>query len=264
MGETPKYPLKTLEKAIDILKLLNESDDYRGCGITELSSRSGLNKSVVHRIMDTLLANGFVDKDPDTSRYRLGWGLYSLAQKVPQQNNLYTISLPHLTQLSKAVGSTVNLGILRGTDSVIISKAEPSSNDSIKVATQIGVYETAYATSLGKVMLADKDEDEIRELFGHGFKFTKMTANTITSADDLIALLRKVRTDGYAMDLEELNVGLICIARPVHDYTGKVAAAVSVSIIGREIDADRKQSILDGLEVCCRSISIELGYNARI
>ena len=121
MSEAPKYPVRTLDKAIEILNLLYSSDDHRGCGITELSVKSGLNKSVVHRIMDTLLYNGLVEKDPDTSRYRLGWGLYTLAQKVPQQNHLYNISINYLIELSKAVNTTVNLGILRGTNSIIIS-----------------------------------------------------------------------------------------------------------------------------------------------
>jgi DNA-binding IclR family transcriptional regulator len=262
MSEAPKYPVRTLDKAIEILNLLYSSDDHRGCGITELSVKSGLNKSVVHRIMDTLLYNGLVEKDPDTSRYRLGWGLYTLAQKVPQQNHLYNISINYLIELSKAVNTTVNLGILRGTNSIIISKIESNSKDAVmRIATQIGEPEEAYATSLGKIILADKDDYEIRDLFGSGFKFRKMTPNTVSNVDELMDRIHAARENGYAMDNEELALGLICIAKPIRDYTGSVVAAVSVSSLGIMMTEERKQLILNHLSVCCSSISKALGYS---
>lgn len=265
MNEAPKYPVRTLDKAIEILNLLYSSDDHRGCGITELSVKSGLNKSVVHRIMDTLLYNGLVEKDPDTSRYRLGWGLYTLAQKVPQQNHLYNISINYLIELSKAVNTTVNLGILRGTNSIIVSKIESNSRDSVmRIATQIGEPEEAYATSLGKVILSDKDDYEIRELFGSGFRFRKMTPNTVSNIDELIERIHEVRNNGYAIDNEELALGLICLSMPIRDYTGGVVAAVSVSSLGVMLTEERKQMILQHLSVCCRSISKALGFSGTL
>lgn len=261
MNEAPKYPVRTLEKAIEILNLLYEANDYRGCGITELSQKSGLNKSVVHRIMDTLLYNGLVEKDPDTSRYRLGWGLYYLAQKVPEQNHLYSISINHLIELGKAVGATVNLGVLRGTESIIISKIEASSRDSMmRIATQIGEPERAYATSLGKMIMSDMDDEAIRQLFPRDFQFEPLTENTIRSTDGLISVIHQVRKDGYAMDNEELALGLTCISRPIRDYTGRIVAAVSVSSQTITVTEEKKQLILDRLEQCCINISRALGY----
>ncbi len=261
MSEAPKYPVRTLDKAIEILNLLYNSDDPRGCGITELSVKSGLNKSVVHRIMDTLVYNDLAERDPETSRYRLGWGLYTLAQKVPQQNQLYDISIRYLIELSKAVKTTVNLGILRGTNSIIVSKIEPNSKDApMRIATQIGEPEEAYATSLGKIILADKDDSEIRELFGPKFKFRKMTPNTVTNIDQLLERIQMARDNGYAMDNEELSPGLICLSRPIRDYTGAVVAAVSVSSLGVMMTEERKNLILENLAICCSNVSKSLGY----
>ena len=237
------------------------SNDSRGFGITELSTASGLNKSVVHRIMDTLLYNGLVEKDHDTSRYRLGWGLYKLAQKVPRQNHLYSISINHLIKLNSEVNTTVNLGILRGTESVIISKIESRTGDSVmRVGTQVGEPEAAYATALGKMILSDKDDDEIRKLFPPDFRFKKMTENTISDTEKLLEVINKVRTEGFAMDREELALGLICISKPVRDYTERIVAGVSVSSPGTAVTEEKKKFILERLDVCCKNISKALGY----
>ena len=261
MSEAPKYPVRTLDKAIEILNLLYQTDDYRGCGITDLSVRSGLNKSVVHRIMDTLLYNGLVEKDPETSRYRLGWGLYTLGQKVPQQNHLYNLSINYLIELNKAVGTTVNLGVLRGRESVIISKIDSSARDQVmRIATQVGEPEIAYATALGKMIMSDIDDEQIRHLFGADFKFVKMTENTVGSVDQLLERIAEVRVNGYAMDKEELAIGLICIAMPIRDYTGRIVAAVSVSSAASTVTEDKKRLILHELTACCGNISKALGF----
>ena len=261
MAETPKYPVKTLEKSIEILNILYNESDFRGLGITEIGNKTGLNKSVVHRIMDTLLFYSLVEKDPETARYRLGWGLFTMAQKVPQQNHLYSLSIGYLLDLNKAVNSTVNLGILRGTDSLIISKIEANTKDSmLRLATQAGDAETAYATSLGKAMLSDMDDDDIRELFKSVMPFAKLTPNTVANIDELIDRIHEVRELGYAVDNEELSIGMICMARPVRDYTGKVVAAVSVSSPSSVMTEDRKKIILDNLAICVSNISRSLGY----
>lgn len=261
-SEAPKYPVRTLEKAIEIMNIMYKDGDFRGMGITELSEMSGLNKSVVHRIMDTLLFYDIIEKDPNTSRYRLGWGLYTLAQKVPQQNHLCSISMNYLVELSKAVNNTVNLGILRGKDILIISKIESDARDSLmRVVTQVGEPEAAYATSLGKMMLSDRSDEEIRQLFSDPDSMKKLTEKTASSIDELIALVRQVREDGYAIDTEELLLGITCISMPVKDYTGRIVAAISVSTQTVLLTEEAKLRIMMQLKLCCKGVSKALGYS---
>lgn len=260
--EAPKYPVKTLEKAIEILKYLYSSPDFRGVGITEISKMTGMNKSVVHRILETLLYNGLIEKDTESSKYRLGWGLYTIAQKVPKQNQLYSISINHLINLGKELEATVNLGILRGTQSIIISKIESNTRDyTLRVDTQIGEPEEAYATSLGKMILSDKDDSEILDLFSKTV-FKKITNNTASNISELLDRIQAVRQQGFSIDNEELALGMICIAMPVKDYTGKTIAAVSVSMISSSLDEKRKANVLSELKKCCVRISSSLGYSA--
>ena len=261
MTEQPKYPVKTLENALQVLNIMYESNDYRGMGITELSNITGLNKSAVHRIMGTLAVSGFVEKDMESNRYRLGWGLYSIGQKVPKQNNLYTISAGHIAELSKAAFGTINLGVLRGTDVIIISKTEANKQGmNTIIGIQVGEAECAYATAIGKLILSDKDDDEIRSMYADAASIKRLTDNTVGNVNELINALQQIRDKGYAVDNEELVAGLSCIAKPIRDYTGRIIAGISISMSSNLWnDANRKKA-LDELGLCCGNISGSLGY----
>ena len=103
----PKYPVQTVSKAIEIINYLAKDTSNRGAGITELSREIGMGKSTIHRILDTLLYYGYIDKNWETNRYRLGWELYSVGQRVPRQNQIFNLDPAYLTALSQKTGETV-------------------------------------------------------------------------------------------------------------------------------------------------------------
>ena len=108
------------------------------------------------------------------------------------------------------------------------------------MGVQAGEREAVHATGLGKVLISEMEEAEIRALFAGQSEFHRYTENTIANVDELIEEVRRVRVAGYAMDNQEFGVGLICVAKPVRDYTGKIVAAISVSAPSNRMDEERR------------------------
>ena len=258
--EKPKYPVQTVIKAIEIIEILAKDATSKGIGISDLSRRLGLGKSTIHRILETLMYYKYIDKNEETNKYRLGWGLYTAGQMVPKQNQLYNMDPPLLIDLSKIVRETVNVGIMRANEVVIISKIE-GSQENLQVNMQQGEHEALHATGLGKILLCELPEDQIREMLDSDRgRLKKFTHNTIDTVEEYLDELEKVRKQGYAVDNEEFCVGLYCLARPLRDYTGKIIAALSVSTPYARITEAKIQEILGYLAEYSVRISGNLGY----
>jgi IclR family KDG regulon transcriptional repressor len=261
MAEPPKYPVTTVIKAIEILNYLAKDAGNRGIGISEFGRELGMGKSTVHRLLDTLQYYGYIDKNEETNRYRLGWQLYSLGQVVPLQNQIFNLDQSHLIELNKRTGETVNLGILQRNETVIISKIE-GTNEAFRVNIQPVEHEAVHATGLGKILISEMSNDEIRALLGNTQPLKQFTEFTITDLDHLLQEIESVRAQGYAVDDQEYGLGLYCMARPVRDYTKKIIAAVSVSMPYVRVNAQVRENALEAMAECCSKISRDLGYNA--
>ena len=259
--EKPKYPVQTVIKALEIIEILAQDSTSRGIGISELSRKLGLGKSTIHRILDLLMYYRYIDKNEETNKYRLGWGLYTAGQMVPKQNQLYNMDPALLIDLSKRVHETVNVGVMRGGEVVIISKIE-GSQQNLQVNMQPGEHEALHATALGKILVSELPEEQVRDLMDSDRgRLKKYTHNTILMIDEYLKELEKVRKQGYAVDNEEFCIGLYCLSMPIRDYTGKIIAALSVSTPYARITEAKKQEILDYLSEYITKISANLGYS---
>jgi len=184
--EKPKYPVQTVIKAIEIIEILAKDATSKGIGISDLSRRLGLGKSTIHRILETLMYYKYIDKNEETNKYRLGWGLYTAGQMVPKQNQLYNMDPTLLIDLSKIVRETVNVGIMRANEVVIISKIE-GSQENLQVNMQQGEHEALHATGLGKILLCELPEDQIREMLDSDRgRLKKFTHNTIDTVEEYL------------------------------------------------------------------------------
>ena len=260
MMREPKYPVQTVMKAIEIINHLAKDTSGRGVAISEFSRVLGLGKSTVHRILDTLQFYGYIDQDAETNRYRLGWELYKIGQVIPQQNQLFNINQSLLVDLSNKTQEVVNLGTLKRNETVIISKIE-SPRTGLRVSVNPGEYEAIHATALGKMMISEMDADQIQALFNNEDQLPTHTPNTISTVSELLKEVKMTRQRGYAVDAEELCLGLYCMAMPVRDYTGKIVAAISVSSAASRINDETKKLILESLEETTRKVSESLGYS---
>ena len=259
MEEAPKYPVKTVTKAIEIIDCLARDADGRGMGVSELGQALHMGKSTVHRLLDTLSHCGYVEQDPETSRYRLGWELYRAGQAVPRQHQLLNLNSSHVLELSRKTRGTVRLGVLKQGELLILSRVEGACEGE-RLDARAERYGAVHATGMGKVLISELGEEEIWELFRGREELPAYTPNTITSIFQLLREEARIRRDGYAVDAEESCLGLYCIAMPVRDYTGKIVAAVSVSSPAGQMDEARRRMILEALDQCARDISQSLGY----
>ncbi len=252
----PKYPVQTLEKSIDILLCLKESISPEGMSIAEINEKLNLGKSVIHRILDTLYAYRFVEKTSEG--YRLGWGLYDIAQVIPENHHLSETGYKKIMErLCSHFKETVNLGVYSNGEVVIICKIEPDRR--LRSSVVVGEREPLYATALGKQFLASFTKEEVKAYF-ESFQFERLTENTIVKLDEMYAELRKVKSQGYALDDEEYCEGLICMAVPVYDFQGKITAAMSVSVPKGRYTEEKKDDIIKVLKEAAIELSDFLGY----
>lgn len=255
----PKYPVQTLEKSLDVLFYMVNHPCNTGIAITEISENTGIGKSGVHRILDTYLSYGIVEKQENAQTYRLGWGLYELGLSVPATNSLLSTNYAEvISDLCGQVAETVNLGIRSDDEVVIIHKREPTSR--LHANISVGEREPMHATGMGKIFLSEFSDQEVRDYYST-HEVVQMTENSIMTADEMIPELDKVRRQGYAVDTREYDRDLICVAMPIRDYTGGIAAAMSVSGHTSHMDEDQLEKILAALGQAVSRLSLSMGYN---
>lgn len=213
-----------MARSFDLLEAVAASDEI---GLVELAHRTGLQPSTTHRLLATLIACGYVVQNPRTSRYRLSHKVVELAGTQEQRmRRLRTAVHPHLLAIRDATNESTNLCVLDRFTIVYIDQVE--SNRTVRMLTERGRRAPAHACAAGKAMLAFGTDEVLAELRQRA-PFPSLTPHTITDADRLEAELRDARARGYAVDREEYEDGVLCIAAPIFGANGEALAAASVS-----------------------------------
>jgi len=209
-------------------------------GVTELAARARLSKSTAHRLLTVLMAQGFVRRVGD--RYCLSEHLFELGNYVRlcRPNGLRHRAMPFLAELFAQTHQTIHLAVLRGTEVLYVEKL--FGHDPAPCDTAIGARRPAYATALGKAMIAFSPPEIINRNLSVDFK--RITPFTIVQPTQLGHALDRVRNSGYATDHEEYRLGVNCLAAPIRDpQTGAVIAGLSVCSMS-SIDLERRFSRL--------------------
>lgn len=253
-----KYPVKSLIKALRILESVGESP--AGSSISEVGRSLKIGKSTVHRILATLKDEGFVLVDPLTSRYTLGSKIAKLGEEVSTQSALVKLGVDVLKRLVEETHETAYLAILDAGEVLCIAQEE--SKQTLRVSGEVADRLPAYCSALGKVLLADKTDAEVRALYRGIRKFRKFTPNTIGTVDELLTELNAVRRDRIGNDNEELYANLICLSAGVRDFSGKVIAALGVSVPMYRMTLERRRFFTDAILRASSELSGKLGYVA--
>lgn len=213
--------IQSVSRAVDILRCFESVETL---GVSEIAARLGLNKSTTFGLVTTLAAAGMLEQDEETSRYRLGLELFRLGNRV--NAGLRRLVTHELDQLSAQVEETVNFVQPEGGDVVYVVKQE--SLHSMRICTTIGQRLPMYCTAVGKAVLAFRPEEEQQQIIA-GFDYQAFTRNTVTTNERLAEDLAWIRREGYAVEREELEYGLVCVAVPILDGSGRAIAAISCS-----------------------------------
>lgn len=252
------YTVKSLVKALNILELLADGSQP-SYSLTELSRTLHLHVSTVHRLLVNLLRQGFVEQDPLSGAYRLGYRVMRMGLKVLDRVDCRRIAQPLLRRLNEQTQETVHLAILQGDRAVSIEKY--SSPQPVGLDPPLGGVLPLHSTGVGKALLAYQDEDFLRRL-AESQGLARYTAHTITSLPQLKKELARVREEGYAVDNEEVVEGLRCVAAPVFDHAGRVQAAFSVAGPATRLTPARVPGIARLVCETSQQISYRLGFGS--
>lgn len=257
MESKPDYSIRVIGRMAGVLNCFTRKEPVQS--LIDITRLTGLHKSTVFRILDTLEQLKWLRRDPKTGTYRLGFGLFELGSRAIQGLDFYEASFPHLKELVKVTRQTVHLVVHDSGKALYVNKVEGSSAVVVQ-PSQIGLRLPLYCTAVGKVLLSDMPSEKVTALLEKE-GMARITANTIDQPADLFNALARVREKGYALDDEEIQVGLRCVAAPVRDFTGKVIAAISVSGLSAIFSEERLPFFIEELKRTTVRISAELGWN---
>jgi IclR family transcriptional regulator, KDG regulon repressor len=250
--------IQSIDRALRILDLFDEYETE--LKITEISERMQLHKSTVHSLLKTLQSRNYIEQNAENGKYRLGMKLFERGNLVIRSLDIRTISKKYLIDLSVKTGNTVHLVILDGKEGIYIDKVEGSS--ATVLYSRIGRRIPVHCSAVGKALVAHKNGVELNEILD-GYLYKQHTPNTLTNESAFIAELEKVRSTGYAMDREENEPGITCLAVPIWDHSGSVVAAMSMSQHSASVNDDKMDHTVQMLKEAANKISIELGYEMR-
>ncbi len=214
--------MQSVDRAITVMELLS---DRGWSGVTEVANELGINKSTAYRLLTTMRDRGLVQQDAATEKYRLGFGLVTLANSVTADLDVTRCARPVCDRLAEQTGETVTVAVLDGDDAVILHQS--NSRSSALSVDWSGMHTPLHATAAGKIFLRYMPEDQRRRILRRPLQ--SYTENTVVSPKTLREELEHDHGRDYWCTIEELEVGLNAIAVPVRCAGGVVVAAVSVS-----------------------------------
>lgn len=196
-----------------------------GASLQSLAQGTDLAKSTVHRLLGSLVGLGYVVQDEATGRYRLTLKMFELSSGIVNSMDIMDVAKAHLERLAQRTGEAVHLVIRDGRDIVYIYKTE---NGPMRMSSRVGLRSPLYCTGVGKAILATLPAEEVADVWAHSLP-RKLTARTVEDLPHLQQQLDEVRANGYAVDDEENELGVRCVAVAIPGADGRAESAFSIS-----------------------------------
>lgn len=247
--------IQVIERMMQLLDALAGHPDP--VALKDLARETKLHPSTAHRILNDLVACRLVDRT-DPGLYRLGMRLLELGNLVKARLNVREAAMELMRKLHRLTGQTVNLSVRQGDEIVYIDRAY-SERSGMQVVRAIGGRAPLHLTSTGKLFLAS-DTPEGLKAYAERSNLRGTTLNSITTIDHLEKELTLVRTEGFARDNEELEMGVRCIAAGIYDDSSKLIAGLSISAPADRIQEDWLRELLH----TAQRISASLGWQGRL
>ncbi len=249
--------VQSLDRALDVLEALADADE--DLSVSQLTERLGLPLGTVHRLLGSLASRGYVAQDRATRRYGPGPRLLEVATRAAgsRRFSLARIALPALQRLTKSTGETSNLLVLQGHEAAYSEQV--SSPHMVRLFTEVGQRVPLYCTGGGKAILSGMGEPEL-EAYLRIASPRAWTPKTISSVDGLRAELRLCAQRGFALDDEERELGVCCVAAPIFDRLGRCVAALSISGPSTRLSAARAARLGPAVRAEANSCSVALGF----
>lgn len=256
MNEPQKrnFPL-TVEKALKLIERLGEAGVP--LRISELSNDVGINSSTCYRILQALLARGFVIQDADSSKYRLGYKILEIGSAMLRGTELRAIAHPHLDNLGRETSLTVGLAVRSGWQMVYLDQVH--GEGVIRLELRVGSRWPMHCTAAGKAVLAFLNNDELEVFFSMG-SLRKFTQNTIVSAKKLLEELSKIRSRRYSFNNAEYQKEVKAIGSPIFGSQGQVLGSIVAAGPSDKIPQNAVASLGIRARTAAESISEAMGF----
>lgn len=253
-----KNPVQSAERIFAVLETLAETGPI---GLMELSTKLGLHKSTTHRLLLSLICMGYAMQEVETGKYKLTFKVVELSSKVLTKVDLVSMVHPLLVELANNSRETVHFVQRRGTEVFYLDKVAPlfPQESSIRMASQVGLTRPLYCSAVGKAILAEMKPEEVEYIWNHSI-IEKKTEHTITSFTKLLEELEEIRRNGYAIDNEENEIGVRCIAVSVINHRGEPNNAFSISAPVSRMTDDRMKSLASEILKTKEEIKKVLGH----
>ena len=247
----PRRDIQSVDRALSILEAIAETG--REVALSDLANRLGLNVSTCHHIVSTLVARGYVVKGARRGSYCLGPQLLVLTGQVNWQDDLPRRAEPAMDQLNQETGEAVHFAVLRDGEMVTLVKRD--ALHALRVdTTAAGKAVACHATATGKALLAWMPKRDVQtSLKRHGMQ--RFTKHTITRPTALLKELAEIRRTGIAMDWEEFQPHVVCVGAAIHDHTGAVVGAISVSTPTPRVDDTHVARVREAVAQTARHLS---------
>jgi DNA-binding IclR family transcriptional regulator len=226
-----RYAVDTAVRTLTLLEAVAASGGP--VALNELVARLGWTKPAVYRLVRTLASVGALRRT-DSRHYVLGPKMIVLGQAAIRAAGVTELARVTMEELQREIGETVVLSTLDYRDVIVLDRVE--ADEILRPNYQFGDRQPAYCTSTGRVLLSDLPDDEIRARLA-GVKFEPLGPRTARSVEDVLERIDEARRDGYALNDEEFALGHRSVSAPIHDHTGAVTAALSISVPSVRVSA---------------------------
>jgi len=254
-----RYSIRSVDRAVDILECIAAQNG--ALTVDQVVAATRLPKTTVFRVLATLATRRLVERDEQTQTYRLGMLALVIGARAMGDLDLRRLARPHLERLVAETGETVHFSILSEDKALCIDKLDTSR--SMRMASFVGFLDPLHCSGVGKALLAFQDEPVRQQLMAR-MQFEAHTPHTITEPERLAAHVAEIRVRGYAIDDEEIEQGLRCVAAPIRDHSGAVIAAVSISGPTTRVTDANLADLVKAVQGCARTISRDLGVHEEV
>lgn len=253
LDESSKYENKSVQKAIKIFQLFSEKKQK--VTATEIANELDTQPGTIYPILYVLEENGYLKKDKG-KEYRLDYKFLEHANLVLKGMEVEQKAKPHLRKLADKLKANSHLGVLRNRKVLYLDREVGAGTVAIREIT--GLRETPHCTAMGKVLLSDLEEERLEEIIKQeGLR--PITNNTITDKETFFSEIEEVRKEGYAINNEESQEGIVGVGAPVKDYRGNIHAAIAASVMKSRFNREKDDLVAEVLQAG-KNISYEMGY----
>lgn len=249
------YPgTQSVHRALQLLKTF--SDDHPEWGLKELALECDLNKTTAYRLLMALEREGMLMRDQGTKCFRLGPEAIALGARAMRANGLWRAAGPALEFLAEKSGETATLEILVGAETLVLG--EETGSNVLRPTQFTGNRWPAHITPGGRVLLAEYSQSDLKRILTEPLQ--RYTKYTVTNLDELANLLDSIHQQGYAVIVDEAELGYIEIAAPVKNHDGKVVAALGMGGSSRRLPVEELEHFIILVKEAADRVSVNLGF----